>query len=798
MIPRLRRRREFQKGRSCVTKFSTTTLVLAVVSLVPLRGASLTGTVLDRQNAAIASAEITLLSRAGGARTMAITDAAGGFRFDRIAPGPYLIEATATGFTHSAAKAVQVQPGDNDPVQIELEVAGIRTSVVVTASGTPQTADETSKAITTIDAQNIDMRHDRTVAEALSGVPGLRVNRLGGPGAFTSVRVRGLRDEDTALLLDGFRVRDAATTQADATAFWSDLAVTNLDRVEVLRGSGSSLYGTNAVGGVVNVISDDGGGRTRASVLMEGGSLASFRGRAKVAGGFAHDRVQYSAGVSHWNVLRGVDGDDPARDTSTQTRLGFVLTPKARVFGRIFSADAFSKLNADPAVAEGVAARGIINAGPATFIPAADDPDNTRAARLFSGAAGLNWQLTTGFGLNLSYQGLTTYRRFVNGPAGAGYQPLGNTRADYNGSVHTVAARFDLQPGTRQHLSGGYEFEREVYGNRSLQTDATENSAVSVHQLSHSEYVQDQFSLLGGRLQLAASVRAQQFALGTPMFTPQNSAPYKGLSFAAPPRAFTTDGSASWYVASTGTKIRAHVGSGYRAPSLYERFGTYFSSYGYSVYGDPRLGPDRSIAFDAGVDQMLSNGRVRICATYFYTWLRQVIVFDASGAINPALDPFGRWGGYINTRGRLARGFEGTSSFSPTRTLDVTASYTYTNARERRSLVEDVLQTYIVPAHHFAVFAAQRIGPRFTLTFDLNAFTNYLAPLFDPVTYSSRAYRFPGMKNGQLGGAYRLPLRESKAVRFFGKADNIFNQKYFESGFPTPRLTGMGGMQFEF
>ena len=83
-----------------------------------------------------------------------------------------------------------------------------------------------------------------------------------------------------------------------------------MSRVEVLRGSGSWLYGTNAIGGVVNIITDEGGGQpARGKVLVEGGGLGLFRGRAQVAGATGASRVLYSAGVSHFNVGRGIDGE---------------------------------------------------------------------------------------------------------------------------------------------------------------------------------------------------------------------------------------------------------------------------------------------------------------------------------------------------------------------------------------------------------------------------------------------------------------------------------------------------------
>src|SRR6201999_759712 len=117
--------------------------------------------------------------------------------------------------------------------------------------------------------------------------------------------------EDTAVLVDGLRLRDASATQADASGLIEDLLFTDASRVEVLRGSGSSLYGTNAIGGVVNVITDEGGGRTRGSVLLEGGSLGTFRGRVQLSGGFLRDRIEYSLGLADTDVTSGVGGAGP-------------------------------------------------------------------------------------------------------------------------------------------------------------------------------------------------------------------------------------------------------------------------------------------------------------------------------------------------------------------------------------------------------------------------------------------------------------------------------------------------------
>ena len=266
----------------------------------------------------------------------------------------------------------------------------------------------------------------------------------------------------------------------------------------------------------------------------------------------------------------------------------------------------------------------------------------------------------------------------------------------------------------------------------------------------------------------------------------------------APPSAFTGDGSIAYLFRSSGTKLRAHVGNGYRAPSLYERFGTYYSSFGYSTYGDPRLRPDRSIACDGGIDQTFWNSRVRASATYFYTRLQEVIIFDFSGAIEPGTDPFGRFGGYRNSGGGLARGVEFSVTLAPTRSLDLMASYTYTNADQSQPIVPGVLRSFVIPDNMWTLVVTQHFGQRFFINFNYSASSNYLAPLLDYSTFTNRAYQFGGYQRADIGASYEFPMRDREHVRLYVKLGNVFDQDYYEAGYRTPGLNAVGGLQFNF
>lgn len=788
------------------------------------QGATLSGRVTDAQGAGLPGARVTLHERARTTgRVSTATDAAGAYRFERLAPGEYILEVEARGFAPAAAQAITVERDAAATLDVRLEVAGVSAEVVVTAADTPQTVDEVSKAVTTVTGREIEERDEATLTDALTTVPGLRVQQLGGPGSLVSIKTRGLRNQDTSVLIDGLRFRDPAAPEADATSLLSDIQVTDAGRVEVLRGSGSSLYGTNAMGGVVNVVTEEGGGPFRGQLFAEGGGLGFARGRAQFSGSAGEaERFVFSAGVSHLNVSKGVDGDDAARSTNAQGRALFRLTPTATLSARVYASDSFAQLNEEPQAVGTLPASGIIDARPvsrdelrryeagtplsqlnlggANFLPAANDADFSRTARFFSGAVTFAQRPTEAFGYSVTYHGLATRRTLNEGPAVPGdpadffFEPQGSTVNDFDGTVHTVNARTDFRLGKHNLINAGYEFERETFSTRFIDVTPAGNSAADVDERGHTFFVQDQLRFLDERLQLSAAFRAQTFSLGTPRFTPAAGAPYAGLTFDSPPNAYTGDGSVAYLFRSTGTKLRGHVGNGYRKPSLYERFGTFFSPFfGFSAFGDPRLAPERSVAFDAGIDQTLASNHVRLSATYFYTRLQEVIGFGDTPA-----DPFGRFGGYVNTGGGLSRGAELSGEFAPARWLDLFASYTFVNSDQRRPVVAGVLRAFATPEHQFTLVANARLGARVAVNFDLVASSDYLAPIFDNQTFTNRAYRFDGIRKGDLTASYTLPLSDARRLRLFGKIENVFDRVYYENGFRTPGINARAGAALHF
>ncbi len=361
------------------------------------------------------------------------------------------------------------------------------------------------------------------------------------------------------------------------------------------------------------------------------------------------------------NVTQGVN-NERYRNTSGQGWLGYNLTSTILLTARVFAANTYSGLDQNPYVPDGVV---LPPTGPVqaiafqNFIPSENDPDQSRNGGYLSGLFSATQRLSPTASWRVNYQVMTSDRDNRDGPAGTLFPPVWNNSNYFGGRIDTVQARTDFQLGAHNFITGAFEFEREAFDNHSTDENPDPSqrvdARVNITQKSNAAYVQDNIRLFDNRLQISLSGRTQGFTLDQPQFTGGEPL-YQDMQFQSPPRAWTGDASAAWYSRRSGTKFRAHTGNGYRSPSLYERFGASFFYGSFSAYGDPRLAPERAISFDAGFDQYLASSKIKVSATYFYTRLQQVIAFD--GSITPDTDPYGRYGGYANTGGGLARGFE--------------------------------------------------------------------------------------------------------------------------------------------
>ena len=762
-----------------------------------------------RDGKPIEGANVSLFSVSGKRVALETkTNNLGEFKFSDIPAGRYLIKAADIQNGTSAAAGRPTWQGElivndsNRSIEIDLDHPGsIREEVVVIASGIDQPLGAVSKTVDTIDAQEMRDRADFSLADTLRTIPGFRVQQLGGFGRTASIKTRGLRNQDTAILIDGIRFRDASAITGDASPFLSDLTLTSVSKIEVLRGSGSSLYGTNAIGGVVDFQTPHPASGTHGQISGAFGGMGLGRFRLNLSHGTTDGKFGIDGGLSRTVYTKGIDGQDTAHNTNLQTRVDANPSSRTNISGRIFFSDALVRLNVSPDTLGTLPAsnNSIINAiAGVNFVPDANDPDAFQRSRFFSGQLAINQIINSRLLIAAYYQGLKTRRQNDDGPLGPGFQSA--STSIFDGTIHTANAHLNWTPTREDTLTVGYEFEDEHFGNEGSTPSNTDNFTTNAGQRSSTLYVQDLVSLLDGNLQLAGGFRAQRYSLETPAFSLAN-APYNNLTLANPPSAITFDGAVSYFINRSGTKLRAHVGNGYRVPSLYERFGTFFSSFGtpsFVALGDPFLRPEKTIAADAGIEQYAANQRLRLSATYFYTKLTDTIGF---GNVAPNIGTTSRpFGGYINQKGGIARGAEFSAKATPSSSTDVFVSYTYTNSDQNTPQVSGtgILRTLGIPDHQFTLVATQRFR-RFWVNFDLVATSNYLAPVFSNSTFNTYIYHFRGNRKGDLTAGYTFALSgEKRTLRIYGTIENVFGYEYFENGFRTAGRTARLGATFGF
>jgi iron complex outermembrane receptor protein len=654
------------------------------------------------------------------------------------------------------------------------------------------------------------------------------VRDAGGPGQLGSLRIRGLRSDGAAVLVDGLRLRDAAASQGDITGLLSNLGVIDFDRVEVLRGSASSLYGTQAVGGAVNIVSRDGGPR-RAEGQVEAGSLGHSRARATLGGSTPGGRVSYSGGALHWLVRDGVDGDDRALSAGGQGRVRVQLDAATSLGVRVYGSSDRVRTNGSPtasgvpdanipdqtivdAVAPPLAELERANAGQpfeigaATLVPGRNDPDNTRGSRFLTTAVTVSRVESARASWQASYQRVGTHRHYESGPLGPGFQTATLSVSAFDGTIDTVDARGVFTALPWLTVTAGYELEHERY--EDLQDDnALVNrlrTTTAISQTAHAGFGAAQIALADRRLQIALAGRLQAFRSGTLDLSATGADhPYDDADAGAPPRALTGDLSVAWLVPATGTKVRGHAGNAYRAPALYERFGGGF--FGdpasglvlFSAYGDPRLRPDRYRSFDAGVEQALAQERVQVSASVFAIDVQSLTAFDFTGGIDPSTDPFGRFLGYLNGSGGSSRGLEVAVDARPSSTLRVAGSYTYTRARTDEAL--SVPGFFVVPgvlAHSGSLYVTNQWSSRVDTALDLAAGGESFNAFF--ARGRSRAFRFPGSTRVGVSASVRLTGEGPRDVRAYVRLDNLFDETAFPGGWRAPGRTGIVGIRAAF
>jgi vitamin B12 transporter len=617
--------------------------------------------------------------------------------------------------------------------------------VVVTATRTQTRADDATTSVSVISGQEVVQRDQALVGNALRGSPGVDVTSFGSPGQTTFVTIRGSNPDQVLVLLDGVNVNTPTVGQFD----FGNLTTDNLDRVEVLRGSGGALYGSEAIGGVVNVLTKRGEGPFHLLASAEGGSAFTQREMAGING--SHGPFSLSGTVSYLNTDGFQSPNDSYWNFSTVWRGDVDVLPggTARVFCR-YNESRTGLVNFD-----------VFQNRPDPHAYAADNFFLIKGewehapTEALSYRAGLSWVRD-----NFRYRGQQVDEEEDDElETISSHTPNEQTQAEGQVNYHWPA--FALSTIGLEYREQWAELDETDAEDEPMPTSTRANrSIVAV-------YGQEQVQFLDDTLRGVGGVRYDH---------------YDGFGGQV-----TTSGSGSYLIRPSQTRLRVGYAQGFRAPTFDELFGP---------LGNPDLQPETSWEIDAGITQDVFGGRLRIEPTYFY---REV--HDLIEEITDQLPPVAgvpeeeRAQNFASTR---MQGVELNSRAQPLSWLTLAANYTYLNhVTATGTLVNR-------PRHRGAVSAAGHWNDVFAKEDRVTATTLvYLVGRRDsPNPYDADEPFAPA----SIGGYGRVDV--ALAYHFGGAlaplavtatAHNLFNRDYSESiGFPAPGANVLAGVRYGF
>ena len=491
--------------------------------------------------------------------------------------------------------------------------------IVVTAARAPQKLDEVGQAMTVIDRAEIEARQTVSIADLLSTTPGVTVTRNGGIGSLTSLRIRGAEAEQTLVVIDGVRVNDPSSPGGGFD--FANLLSSSIERIEVLRGPNSVPWGSQAIGGVVNIITQAPTDRFRAHARAEYGYANSAFASAGVSGGTGPLALSLTGGyLDSDGISAAANGRerDGYRQYGANGRATVALTQDIGI--DLSGWYAHSRVGLD--------------GFPPPDYTLADTADYAKTQEVY-GYAGVHANLLDGRFRNRAAFTIADINR-------DNYEPAFGTEPSFIGRGRSERYEYqgDFRLAEPVRLVGGVEHETSRYDDgflkRSVGITSVYGQAIvqPIRALTVTGGVRhDDHQRFGGRTTFGAD--------------------------------------AAWALA-TGTTLRASYGEGFKAPTLYQL---------YSAYGNEALRPETARNYDLGVEQALVEGRMRIGATWFHRDTRNQISFrNCVGATECATYPFGR---YDNIQRTQAEGVEFTIALRPVDALTLSGNVSYIDSRNR-------------------------------------------------------------------------------------------------------------------
>jgi outer membrane cobalamin receptor len=737
---------------SCAAVF-----LLGLVLAPPIHGATLRGVVVDPQGAAVASVRVTVVGPLGA--TSVSTDDAGRFEVPNLAAATYRVLAQADGW-QAASQAWTLAGDETRDVDIALTVAGLAESVVVSVSQVEVASADAPASVTVVDRAALQARQSEDLAGALAAVPGLTVSRNGGRGALTSSFPRGGESDYTLLLVDGMRL-NAFGGGADL----SQLAVGNVERVEVVRGPQSAVYGSDAIGGVVQVVTAA-SGPPRAESLVEGGSQSTSR--ALAVGSATTGRWSWSGSAERaasdgYTGLAPANGEPVTNDDSWSRQLAgsatWQRTPDTAVRLHLRS---FESERGFP----GPYGSNPIGAFPGVDTVSRGDNDNRQAGvtvshpwgRAFEGRVRQRWTATHGdfdsrFASPYGPSTFETRRTGLRAQTDVAVTATGSLTAGLEGLAERARSTYIVGAD-----AGELPIERSVIG-------------------TFAEWRQ----ALPGSVSLTAGLRLERVRRDALEGDPNPFAPRPAFAadtvWSANPRV-----TVAWAPGRDGaTRVHASAGTGIRPPDAFE----------IAFTDNPGLAPERSRSIEGGVSHTVARG-LELGLTAFHNEYDDLIV-----AVGRSLEDASRYR-TDNVSNARARGLEVSGRWRTGAALSVDAAYTFLSteilAVDRTSqapppfAVGDPLIRR--PRHQGSLGLVATFG-RVTGFVEAGARGRTLD--IEP-NYGAFGGLFPNA--GFVAANAGVTVRLHRLVDVFARGLNLFDRRYEETlGFPALRQSGVAGVR---
>jgi vitamin B12 transporter len=602
--------------------------------------------------------------------------------------------------------------------------------VVVTASRIETSQAQVANSITVVSQEDLKNNQYRNVLEALRTVPGVDIVQSGPAGGNASAFLRGANSEHTLVLLDGIELNNPASTNRSFNL--ANLTLDNIERIEILRGPQSTLYGSDALGGVINIITKRAESGTTAYLSSEAGSYNTFNQNAGASYGSEEIKVsvgivrQDTGGISAANAKNGNQEQDGYENTSLTGNL--LYAPVKELDLSLISR--FSRAGTQ-----------LDNQGGTK----GDDLNRRLANDEVFLASGLKTHLLDD---RLSQAITLSYTRHDlsddNDPDEL--NPLDLLRSGYQGDLFKIDANNLWKPTDWISVVIGAQTERErasstfrsdgafgPFEDNLSGTSARTNGIYTEARLNYGEFAS-----------FDAGIRVDDHSVFG------SAATYR----LAP----------ALYLES-GTKVRGTVGNGFKAPSLVQL---------YSSFGNRDLDAERSVGWDVGIDQEVCGDELLLSGTFFRNNFDNLITFNSSTFV------------LENIAESYSQGFEFSGKWNPHKTTSLTASYTYTDTEDqqtgasllRRPQNKGALLAQYRPFEGVEVFARWSVfGGRFDNDFSGS---------------SPGRVRLGAYSLFDLGGSYDI----TDHVQFFTRIENLFDKEYENVlGYGTYGAAAFGGLR---